>query len=98
MLKNFRPGSNLTFVSKLFEKIVLDQLLCLLDQNNLWHTSQSVYRPKHVAETLLWVFSDLLTASEFGFIFILTLLDLIAALDTIGHNTLLTHLENTLAI
>ena len=93
MLQNFRPGSNLTFVSKLFEKIVLHQLLCLLDQNNLLHTSQSAYRPKHIAETLLWVLSDLLTASEFVCISILTLIS--AAFDTIDHNILLTHLENT---
>ena len=51
---------NLSFVSKLIEKIVLDQLLSHLDQNNLWHTFQSAYRPKHSAETaLLRVFNDL---------------------------------------
>ena len=48
---NFRPVSNLSIVSKLIEKIVLDKLLCHLDQNNLWHTVQSAYHPKHITET-----------------------------------------------
>jgi len=49
VLKNFRPASNLPFVSKPTEKIVLDQLLCHLDYNNLWHTIQSAYLPKQDA-------------------------------------------------
>ena len=51
--KNFRPVSNLSFVSKLIENIVLDQLLSHLDQNSLWPTFQSAYRPKHSTETAL---------------------------------------------
>ena len=48
---NFRPVSNLSTVSKLIEKVVLNKLLCHLDQNNLWHTVQSAYRPKHSTKT-----------------------------------------------
>ena len=47
VLKNIRTVSNLSFVSKLIEKLVLDQLFRHLDHNNLWHTFQSAYRPKH---------------------------------------------------
>ena len=39
VLKNLRPISNLPFVSKLLERIVLSQLLNHLEQNNLWHAS-----------------------------------------------------------
>ena len=80
-------------------KPCLDHLLCYLDQNNLWHTFQSVYRPKHSTKTaLLRVFNDLLTASDSGSTSILTLLDLSAVLDTTDHNILLTRLENAFGI
>ena len=76
VLKHFRPISNLPFVTKLIEKLVLDQLFRHLDHNNLWHTFQSAYRQKHNTETaLLRVLNDLLTASDSGSISILTLLD-----------------------
>ena len=95
----FRPVSNLSFVSKLIEILVLDQPFRHLDHNNLWHAFQSAYCPKHSTETaLLRVSNDLLTASDSGFISILTLLDLSAAFDTIDHSMLLTRLDSTFCI
>ena len=86
VLKNIMPVSNLPFASKLSEKIVLDHLLCHLDQNNLWHSFQSAYRPKHSSETgLLCVFNDLMPTSDSGFTSILTLTDLSTAFNTIVH-------------
>ena len=70
-----------------------------LDHNNLWHTFQSAYRPKHSTETaLLCVLNDLLAASDSGSIAILTLLDLSAAFDTIDHSILLTRIDSTFGI
>ena len=86
-------------MSKLIEKLVLDQLFRHLDHNNLWHTFQSAYRPKHSTETaLLRVLNDLLTASDSGSITILTVLDLSAAFDTVDDSILLTRLESTFDI
>ena len=73
VLKNFRLVPYPPFVSKLIEKLNLDQLFRHLDHNNLWHTFQSA---------LLRVFNDLLTASDSGSISILIQLDLCAAFDT----------------
>ena len=52
-LKNFRPVSNLSFVSKIIEKVVLQQLLAYLTEHNLTCLSQSAYRPPHSTETAL---------------------------------------------
>ena len=74
---------------------VLSQLLAVhLENNNLWHVFQSVYRSRHSTETaFLLVFNDVLTSSDSDHILILTLLDLSAAFDIINHFILLNHLN-----
>ena len=44
-LKNYRPVSNLPFLSKIPEKSVLKQLLLHLETNSLKETFQSAYSP-----------------------------------------------------
>ena len=51
--KNFRPISNLQFVSKLVERAAADQLQSHLVKNNVFPTLQSAYRPNHSTETAL---------------------------------------------
>ena len=46
-LKNYRPVSNLSFLSKLLEKTVLNQLNTHLSSNNLLNPFQSAYRQHH---------------------------------------------------
>ena len=99
MLKNYRPVSNLSFVSKLIEKIVLSQLSKHLSANKLFSMYQSAYRPGHSTETaLLKVFNDLLMSMDEGKISLLTLLDLSAAFDTIDHEILISRLEHVYGI
>jgi hypothetical protein len=93
-LKNFRPISNLPFLSKVLEKVVLHQLLQHLQQNNLCNAFQSAYRANHSTETaLLRVVNDLLQAMDRDKISLLLLLDLSAAFDTVDHQILLDRLR-----
>ena len=52
-LKNYRPVSNLTFMSKIVEKLVSGQLVGYLQSNNLMPRFQSAHRPHHSTETAL---------------------------------------------
>ena len=98
-LKNYSPVSNLSFQSKVSERIVLFQLNEHLNHNNLLSPLQSAYRPNHSTETaLLSIVKDLLTAMDHNKIRILTLLDLSAAFDTIDHQILLTRLQHSFGI
>ena len=94
-LKNFRPISNLPFISKIIEKLVLVQISHHLSANNLLNQFQSAYRPGHSTETaLLKIVNDLLLSLDDGKISVLASLDLSAAFDTIDHNILLHRLKN----
>ena len=86
-MKNYRPVSNLSFLSKVTEKIVLSQLSTYLNASKLFPVSQSVYRPGHSTKTaLLRLRNDVLHSLDSGDVSLSTLLDLSAAFDTIDHN------------
>jgi hypothetical protein len=93
-LSNYRPVSNLSFLSKLLERAVADQLVSHLDTNGLQVKFQSAYRAAHSTETaLLRILNDLLSMVDGGDCALLVLLDLSAAFDTIDHDLLLKRLH-----
>ena len=95
LLKNYRPISNLPFLSKILEKVVLHKLLSHLQENNLGNPFQSAYRAGHSTETvLLRIVNDILSALDNDNISVLLLLDLSAAFDTIDHQILLSRLNS----
>ena len=93
-LKNYRPISNLPFLSKILEKVVLHKLLSHLQENNLSNPIHSAYRAGHSTETvLLRIVNDILSALDNVNISVLLLLDLSAAFDTLDHQVLLSRLN-----
>ena len=98
-LKNYRPVSNLSFLSKLLERLVLQQLFSHLTSHNLLSAHQSAYRPGHSTETvLLRILNDLLISLDQNKISLLLLLDLSAAFDTIDHAILLSRLSQDFGV
>jgi len=98
-VKNYRPISNLTVVSKLMEKLVARQLLDYLSANNPLPDRQSAYRAFRSTETVIAsLLSDILLALDDGDIAALALLDLSAAFDTVDHDILLRRLHSSLGL
>jgi hypothetical protein len=95
-LKNYRPVSNLSFLSKLVERAVSKQMNDFLDMTGTLPSHQSAYRKYHSTETaLLKVLSDLATAADRKQLSLLSLLDLSAAFDTVDHDILIRRLNHT---
>ena len=99
VLKNYRPVSNLSFLSKLIEKVISSRILTHIADNNLINKFQSAYRCGHRTETaLLRVYSDIVTMVGKGNGSYLVLLDLSEAFDTIDHDTLFIILNKYIGI
>uniref|UniRef100_A0A672YNT6 Reverse transcriptase domain-containing protein n=1 Tax=Sphaeramia orbicularis TaxID=375764 RepID=A0A672YNT6_9TELE len=92
---NFRPISNLPFISNILKKTAAIQLHSHLSHNHLYEQFQSGFRPLHSTETaLIKITNDLLTAADSGLLTILILLDLSSTFDSICHNILLNRLSS----
>lgn len=99
IFKNYRPVSNLPFLSKLCEKAVSNQIRAHLISNNLYPSLQSAYCSNHSTETaLLKVRNDILLNMNRQQVTLLVLLDLSAAFDTIDHSILLDRLQSSFGI
>lgn len=93
-LSNYRPVSNLSFLSKVIEKAVLYRLNKHVNQNNLLPKNQSAYRKYHSCESaLLRLVNDLLNSMEKQEVAVLISIDLSAAFDTVDHNILIDVLQ-----
>ena len=83
-MTNYRPVSNLNFVSKIIEKVIANLIRSHLERNDLSNQYQSAYKKFHSTETTL--LKVILNMDE-GRVTALTLLDLSAAFDTLDHSS-----------
>ena len=91
---NYRPITNIAFLSKTIERAAAAQTLNYLTKNNFLAKFQSAYRQFHSMETaLLRVCNDILQAIDKGQEVVLVLLDFSSAFDTIDHKVLLDRLR-----
>ena len=92
--KSFRPVSNLPYLGKVIEKLVINQIDQHLEDNDLVEPMQSAYRKNHSTETaLLKIHNDILLSLDRKRCVYLVLLDLSAAFDTIDHDIFLKRME-----
>ena len=97
--KNYRPVSNLPYISKLLEKVISCQLKKYKQENGLDEPLQSAYKHSHSTQTaLLKVFNDIFTNMDDKELVFLTLLDLSAAFDTVDHHILVNRLRSCFGI
>ena len=94
--KNYRPVSNLTFISKVIEQAASNQIEEHISKQDIGEKFQSAYKASHSTETaLVRVFDDILRQLDQGHVVYLALLDLTAAFDTVDHQVLLERLHRT---
>ena len=99
VLANYRPISNLTFLSKIIEKCVNSQIVQFINSHNLFAGLQSGYRKTHSCETAITkIHNDILMMIDKKHNVLLLLLDLSAAFDTVCHTLLLKKLKNAYGI
>ena len=96
IFRNYRPISNLPFLSKLIERIVCNQITHYTGTTGMAEKFQLAYRAFHSTETtLIKDKDDILRAIDNQKITCLILLDLSAAFDTVSHHLLLNRLQTS---
>ena len=94
LLKNYRPVSNLHFLSKIVEKVVIQRLEVHITSIDLQDYVQSAYRKQHSTETaLLKIHNDIVTRLDQKKCTLLATLNLSAAFDTVDHSIVMYRLH-----
>ena len=93
-LKNYRPVSNIHFLSKILEKLVVKRLEEHMSAYNLYDNLQSAYRPQHATETaVLKIHHDIVSGLDNGKCTVLASRDLSAAFDTVDHSIFIARIQ-----
>ena len=85
-ISELRPISILPIMSKIFEKIILQQMASFIDAQDLYKSKMSGFRKGHSTTTLLLKLkSDIVTALKKGEVSLLLLADYSKAFDTVDY-------------
>ena len=96
---NYRPVSNLPFLSKCLQQCALTQFNDHCRKHNLMPDYQSAYRENYSCETaLIKIVDDILWSMENGEVTALMALHLLVALNTVDHEILLRVLQKRFGI
>ena len=99
IFRNYRPISSLSFMSKLIEITVCNQITQYTGTTGIAKKFQLAYRASHSTETaLVKVKDDILRAIDNQRVTNLILLDLSAAFNTVSHPLLLNRLKHCFGI
>jgi hypothetical protein len=99
IIDNYRPVSNLPFISKISEKAALNQFVPHCENHKLIPDYQSAYRKFYSTETaLLKSVNDFLWSMESQKVTALIAIDLSAAFDTVDHSILSNVLRNNFGV
>ena len=94
LFTNYRPISLLPTISKIFEKVIFDQLYNHFQEKKLFYNSQYGFRQKHSTEFAALELVDRVTQEMDSMNTPVSIfLDLSKAFDTLDHNILLTKLD-----
>ena len=86
---NYRPVSILPVVSKIFERVVYNQVCTYLNENNLIFPYQSGFRTGYCTDTALIYLGDKIRCNMGSGLYTgMVLIDLQKAFDTVNHNIL----------
>jgi len=94
-IKDYRPISVLPVLSKVFERVILNQLCKFIEDKALYNETQSGFRKGHSTSTLLIKLrDDIKKAMAKSEVTLSILIDYSKAFDTIDHKNLLLKLHN----
>ena len=91
---NYRPISLLPSLSKIFERVIFDQLLAYFTNNSLLCVNQFGFRPEHSTElAALKLVNSFIAQMDSNNVPVNIYIDLSKAFDTLNHSILLSKLE-----
>ena len=93
-IKNYRPISVLSVLSKVYERVILNQLCSFTETQNFYNINLSGFRKRHSTNMLLLKLRyDIRTATNRSEVILSILIDYTKTFDTIDHCILLKKLQ-----